>query len=319
MKILVLGGTSFVGRHLVEAAVKIGHEVVLFNRGKTNPGVFSELRRIQGDRRKDAGLAGEEEWDAVFDTCAYSPQDLQPMVDVLKNKTKLYMFVSTISVYNDYTNGRPIEASSTFEQIIESDEVTGETYGPLKVMCEKLLKDQMNGRALIIRPCIIVGPHDPTDRFTYYAKRLSEDGPVAVPGGPEAERKVQWIDVRDMAEWIVKMAEERKTGTYNAASDPISMSDFIDAISSAQVVKEWIPDKTLDAAELGIRRYPFWLPISKEYPEGFIIVDNRLAVENGLSFRPLAATAKDTREWAADREMKAGPTRNQEKLLLNAK
>lgn len=319
MKLLVLGGTSFVGRHLVEAAEKRGHEVVLFNRGKTNSSVFSNLRHIQGDRRIDANLVGAEEWDAVLDTCAYSPQDLQPMVEVLKDKTKAYMFISTISVYDNYKNGRPNENSSTFTQKFDSDEVTGETYGPLKVMCEQLLHETFNNRALIIRPCIVVGPHDPTDRFTYYAKRLAKDGKVALPGGEEPQRKVQWIDARDMADWIVRMLEEGKTGTFNAASNPISMKEFIDEISTATIEKQWIKDKTLEESELGARRFPFWVPISTDYPEGFIIVENELAVENGLTCRPLSVTAKDTKEWAQDRELKAGPTAEQEENLLKNK
>jgi len=319
MKILVVGGTSFVGRYLVEAAVEKGHEVVLFNRGKTNVDVFKNLRHIQGDRRIDAKLVGQEDWDVVFDTCAYSPQDLQPMIDSLKSKTNAYMFISTISVYDDYKKGRPNELSSTFIQKIETEEVTGDTYGPLKVMCEQLVNDMFKDRALIIRPCIVVGPHDPTDRFTYYAKRLTKEGKVAVPGGDEPARLVQWIDVRDMARWIVEMAEDGKSGTFNAASDPLSMSDFIDEISTEAIEKEWISDEVLNKEELGARRYPFWMPISTDFPEGFFVVKNQKAVANGLTLRPLKKTAQDTREWALNRELKAGPTAQQEQLLLNNK
>ncbi len=319
MKILVLGGTSFVGRYLVETAEKNGHEVVLFNRGKTNQEVYKHLRHIQGDRRKDANLVGEEEWDAVFDTCAYSPLDLQPMLDILKNKTKAYMFISTISVYDDYKNGRPHESSSTFNQKIETDEVTGVTYGPLKVMCEQLVNDTFDKHALIIRPCIVVGPNDTTDRFTYYAKQLGKSGKVAVPGGDDPHRKVQWIDVRDMAKWIVQMVEEGKTGTFNVASNPLSMNEFIDEIACVDIEKEWVSDEVLEAADLGVRRYPFWMPISKDFPEGFFVVENQLAVNNGLTFRPLAETAQDTREWALDRELKAGPTVEQEQAFLKNK
>lgn len=319
MKILVLGGTSFVGRHLVEAAVKNGHEVVLFNRGKTNPEVFKQLRHIQGDRRKDAEKLGKEEWNAVLDTCAYSPQDLHPVISVLKNKTNRYMFISTISVYDDYKKGRPNESSSTFAQKIESDEVTGETYGPLKVMCEKLINETFKDRALIIRPCIVVGPHDPTDRFTYYAKRLMENGKVALPGGNEPHRMVQWIDVRDMASWIVQMIENGTTGTFNAASNPLSMEKFIDSITTATIEKQWIPDAVLESTDLGSRRYPFWVSISQDYPEGFIIVENQRAIDNGLTIRPLAKTAQDTRQWAINRELKAGPTIEQEQSLLKNK
>lgn len=319
MKILVLGGTSFVGRYLVEAAVENGHEVVLFNRGKTNPKVFHHLRHIQGDRRNEAKLIGEEQWDAVFDTCAYSPQDIQPTIDSLMNKTKTYMFISTISVYDDYKNGRPDETSSTFTQKIETDEVTGKTYGPLKVMCEELVNNAFKSRALIIRPCIVVGPNDPTDRFTYYAQRLMKNGKVALPGGDEPYRMVQWIDVRDMAKWIVQMVEGGASGTFNAASNPVSLNEFFNAIASKGIDKEWISDEVLKEVDLGDRRYPFWMSISENFPEGFIIVENQQAVEHGLTFRPIKETAEDTRIWSNNRELKAGPTTEQEQLLLKNK
>jgi len=241
------------------------------------------------------------------------------MLDVLKNKTKTYMFISTISVYDDYKNGRPNESSTTFSQNIETDEVTGTTYGPLKVMCEQLVNDTFHEHALIIRPCIVVGPHDPTDRFTYYAQRLGEGGKVAVPGGNEGHRKVQWIDVRDMSKWIVQMVEEGKAGTFNAASNPLSMNEFIDEIASKDIEKVWVSDDVLESTDLGVRRYPFWMPISKDYPEGFFVVENQHAVDYGLTFRPLAETAEDTRDWAGNRELKAGPTPQQEQAFLKNK
>lgn len=319
MKILVIGGTSFVGRHLVEAAQKNNHELVLFNRGKTNPDIFEGVRHIQGDRKTDAHLLGNEEWDAVIDTCGYTPNDVKPVIQAIQNKTKVYMFISTISVYNSYKNGRPTEKSSIFTQQINTDEVTGETYGPLKVMCEDIVNEAFGNKALIIRPCIVVGPNDPTDRFTYYATRLTKTGPVALPGGPEEQRKVQWIDVRDMAKWIIAMLEKGKTGTYNAASDPISMNKFVDAIATQPIHKEWIADELLMEEEFGSRGYPFWVPVSEDHPEGFVIVDNEQAVVNGLTFRPLRETAQDTREWAGNRELKAGPTSEIEQELLKKK
>jgi 2'-hydroxyisoflavone reductase len=316
LKILVIGGTSFVGRYLVEAAQTNGHEVVLFNRGKTNPGIFEDLRHIQGDRKTDAHVLGNEDWDAVIDTCGYTPSDLIPVVEAIKDKTKAYMFISTISVYDNYKNGRPTEDSSIYTQKIDSDEVTGESYGPLKVMCEDIVNKTFGNKALIIRPCIVVGPNDPTDRFTYYATRLAKMGPVALPGGEEPQRKVQWIDVRDMAKWILHMLETGKTGTYNAASNPVSLHEFMKEIEPKPVEKEWISDEELERSDLGARRFPFWVPISNDYPEGFIIVDNNQAKNNGLTFRPLHETAQDTRDWAGDRELKAGPTLEMEQSLL---
>ena len=186
-------------------------------------------------------------------------------------------------------------------------------------MCEDLVTQAFGNKALIIRPCIVVGPNDPTDRFTYYAMKLAEQGPVALPGGPESKRMVQWIDVRDMARWIVSMVEEGKTGTFNAASNPITLDAFIDEIATYPVEKVWISDKELEEHDLGTRRFPFWMPVSEQYPEGFFIVKNDKAVAEGLTFRPLKETAEDTRKWAGDRELKAGPTEEMEEALLKKK
>ena len=179
------------------------------------------------------------------------------------------------------------------------------------------MKD-LSGKALIVRPCIIVGPHDPTDRFTYWAKRAVEEGPIAIPGG---DRKVQWIDVRDLGKWIVKMIEENKTGTFNAASQPVPFEKFIDELSSNQETEKFfVPDEVIEEVDLDARhRFPFWLPISKQYPQGFLIVDASKAVNAGLSIRSLGETARDTRQWAnhlTSEKCNAGPTREIEKTLI---
>lgn len=318
MKLLVIGGTSFVGRHIVEQSLLKGHEVVLFNRGKTNPDLFPECRRIVGDRCTNADQVALENWDAVIDTSGYTPNDIKPVIEALKEKTNHYTFISTISVYDDHSKGDVNEDSSKFKHIVNTAEVTGETYGALKVMCEKEVNDGFGGKALIIRPCIIVGPYDPTDRFTYWAMRTVEAGPIAIPGG---DRKVQWIDVRDLAKWIVEMIEGKKTGTFNAASQPVSFEAFINELTSDQVVEKIvIPDNVVAKVEMDEKcRFPFWIPISEQYPQGFFIVDASNAVNAGLSIRSLRATADDTREWAKHldaEKCKAGPTKEIEKLLI---
>ncbi|WP_186670849.1 NAD-dependent epimerase/dehydratase family protein [Sporosarcina sp. BP05] len=319
MKLLVIGGTSFVGRHIVERSLQNGHEVVLFNRGKTNPDLFPKCRHIIGDRRAHMDQAALEHWDAVIDTSGYTPNDVKPVIEALKDKIDHYTFISTISVYDDHSKGDVNENSSTFTHTITTDEVTGETYGPLKVMCEKEVNDGFGSKALIVRPCIIVGPDDPTDRFTYWAMRTVEEGPIAIPGG---DRKVQWIDVRDLAKWIVEMIEEKKTGTFNAASQPVSFETFIDELTSEQgTEKIAIPDNIVAKVEMDPKyRFPFWIPISEQYPQGFFIVDASNAAKAGLSIRPLRVTADDTREWAKHLDVekcKAGPTNEIEKLLIN--
>ena len=319
MKLLVIGGTSFVGRHIVEQALKNGHEVVLFNRGKTNPDLFPECRRIVGDRRINMDQAALEHWDAVIDTSGYTPNDVKPVIVALKEKSDHYTFISTISVYDDHSKGDVNENSSIFTHTVTTDEVTGETYGPLKVMCEQVVNEGFGGKALIVRPCIIVGPNDPTDRFTYWAMRTIEEGPIAIPGG---DRKVQWIDVRDLAKWIVEMIEEKKTGTFNAASQPISFEAFIDELISEQgTEKIAIFDTIVAKVEMDPKhRFPLWIPISEQYPQGFFIVDASNAVKAGLSIRPLLVTADETREWAKHLDAEkciAGPTKEIEKLLID--
>lgn len=318
MKVLVIGGTSFVGRHIVERALLNGHEVALFNRGITNSDLFPECRRIVGDRRTNMELAASEQWDAVIDTSGYTPSDVKPVIEALKDKTSHYTFISTISVYDDFSKGNVNESGSKFTQTVTTDEVTSETYGPLKVMCEEEVNDGFGEKALIIRPCIIVGPHDPTDRFTYWALRAVEEGPIAVPGG---DRKAQWIDVRDLAKWTIEMVEAKKTGAFNAASQPVSFESFIDELAPEQgIEKIFIPDSVVAKVEMDAKlRFPFCVPISEQHPQGFLIADASKAAEAGLSIRPLRETAVDTREWAKhldSEKCKAGPTNDIEKLFI---
>lgn len=318
MKILILGGTSFVGRHITEEAIKKRHTVTLFNRGKSNPSAFPELSHITGDRRKDAFKLADEEWDAVIDPSAYSPADLEPVLDNIKNAH--YTFISTISVYDDFKKGPAAENSSVHMKQFDSDEVTGESYGPLKVMCEKIIEDRFKGEALIIRPGIVVGPHDPTDRFTYWAKRLNEPGAVLIPGAKH--RKVQWIDARDLAQFVISQVEKKAGGVFNVTADSATMDEFVEAVRTEKPEPVWTGDEELQ--EQGIKPFelPFWIPISEDYPEGFILADNRKAKEAGLVLRPVNESAKDTRAWLQgepERELKAGLRKEREQELLNRK
>jgi 2'-hydroxyisoflavone reductase len=315
MKILVIGGTSFVGRHIVEAAAGNGHEVVLFNRGISNPEVFPHLRRITGDRRKDAGNLSGQVWDAVIDTCAYSPADLAP---VIKNvETGIYVLVSTISVYSNYKNGAPNENSAVLNLELNSDEVTGESYGSLKVQTEEMLIGAFGNRALIIRPSIVAGPYDPTDRFTFWVCKLAESGNVLVPGSKK--RKVQWIDARDLASFVIRQIEEQANGVFNVAADAVSMEDFIAAVGIGEAKVNWVDDAFLLSEGIQPFEIPLWIPISEEHPEGFIIVQNSKAKKAGLQCRTARETAGDIRSWLhsqGERPLKAGINREKELKLL---
>lgn len=311
MDLLIIGGTSFVGRHIVQKAIEKGHNVTLFNRGKSNPGLFPELPRITGDRRKDAQKLAGRMWDAAIDTNAYSPADLLPVMEHLQ--TGHFTFISTISVYDDFKQGPASESSSVFQQEIKGDKVTGETYGPLKAMCERLVKERMGEEALIIRPGIVVGPYDPTDRFTYWAKRLAEPGDILVPGSEE--REVQWIDARDMAEFIVSQAERKAGGTFNLAADPIKMDEFVESVSTEECGKlHWVDDAFLEKQHIEPFNIPLWIPVSADYPQGFFTVDNAKAKSAGLTARSAKESAEAVREWLAAEGMKTLKTGLDESL-----
>lgn len=316
MKVLVIGGTSFVGRHIVEALLKKEHEVVLFNRGKSNPHLFPQQQKILGDRRKDAGKLANEKWDAVIDTSAYTPDDLKPVLENLK--TDHYIFISTISVYDNFKDGPVQESGSLFKMEVTGDEVTGNTYGPLKVMCEKYIEKTLSGKALILRPGIVVGPYDPTDRFTYWVMKLNDKGPVLVPGSKE--RKVQWIDARDLAEFTVLHMENKTMGVYNVAADAVSMEDLVQTLNGGEADSVWVDDRFLLAQGLKAFELPFWIPVSTDFPEGFLLVDNGEAKKAGLGMRSVEQSARDTFEWVQKEGMprlKAGINEEREQELLN--
>ncbi|MFP5504032.1 MAG: NAD-dependent epimerase/dehydratase family protein [Candidatus Sericytochromatia bacterium] len=298
MKLLIIGGTAFVGRHLVEAALGRGHAVTLFNRGQTNPGLFPEVDHLVGDR--DGGLAalGSGEWDAVIDTCGYVPRVVAASAEALRDRVGRYVYVSSISVYDKPQPGAD-ESSPLHATAPETEEVTPETYGPLKVLCERAVEAVYGDRCLITRPGIIAGPHDPTDRFTYCVKAMAGEAPVIIPEPRTAP--VQVIDARDLAEWTLTMLEQGASGTYNAVgpAEPVSREGFLEAIrtrpDAPRVV--WAPPEQLAAegVEPG-EAFSFWTP-----PEaaGFLALSPAKALQAGLTLRPLAETARDTLAWLA--------------------
>jgi nucleoside-diphosphate-sugar epimerase len=312
VKLLVLGGTGFLGRHLVEAALARGHEVTLFNRGETNPELFPEVEKIVGDRYGDLAPLRGRDWDAAVDVPARSPRQMQTAVDALAG-VEHYTFVSSISVYRDFSRHGIDEAAPLREYEPTMRDEDMETYGPRKAECERIVTERFPDRALIVRPGLIVGPHDPTDRFTYWPVRLARGGEILAPGPPE--RIVQFIDARDLAPWIVRMVEDRRTGAFNATSEGVSMGELLDG---AQLT--WVSDEFL--VEQGVGEWmelPLWLAD----PEwvGMHGADVSRAVASGLTFRPLEETIRDTAAWAAtrgDHEPEAGLAPERERELLDA-
>jgi 2'-hydroxyisoflavone reductase len=315
VKLLLLGGTVFLGRHLVEAAQARDHEVTLFNRGQHNAALFPEVEKLRGNRDGDLAALQGRRWDAVIDTCGYVPRVVRASAELLADAVDHYTFISTISVFaNTSTPG--IDESGAVGKLADetTEEVTNEAYGPLKALCEQAAERAMPGRVLNIRPGLIVGPHDPTDRFTYWPYRVAQGGEVLAPGRPEY--RVQFIDARDLAEWAIRMAEARQTGTYNATGP-----DY--ALTLSQVLEEckrqsgsdarfiWVDEKRLlDAGATPWMEVPLWIPESDPDAAGFSAINCNKAFVAGLTFRPLGETIRDTLAWDATRpadvERKAG-------------
>jgi 2'-hydroxyisoflavone reductase len=302
VKLLLLGGPKFAGRALIEAALAGGHEVTTFNRGQTNPGLFPEVEELHGDRGGDLAPLRGRAWDAVLDTSANVPQHPRASAELLADAVGHYTLVSSISVYAD--RSRPIDEDVPLKAVAEEqpeDELLSDysNYGALKVLCEQAVEEHFAGRALVVRPGLIVGPHDPTDRFTYWPRRAERGGAVLAPA--PADNPIQVIDVRDLAEWMLRMVEEGRTGVFNATS-PAGSLDFgsmLDACGASEVV--WVDEAFL--LERGVEPWsdvPVWIPAGDLDVHYFLRVDVSRAVAAGLAFRPLKETAREVPEWTGE-------------------
>jgi 2'-hydroxyisoflavone reductase len=324
MDLLILGGTGFLGRYLVEAALGVGHRPTLFNRGLSEPGLFPEVEKLEGDRNGDLSALRGRRWDAVIDTCGYVPRVVGASARILADAVDHYTFVSSISVYSDDIALGADEGAQVRElPDPRVEEVTGETYGGLKALCERAAEEEMPGRVLNVRPGLISGPYDPTDRFTYWPRRVAAGGEVLAPA--HEGRRVQYIDVRDLASWIVEMSEQRRTGTYNATGPDYELRmgrllEECEAVGGAGAEPVWVSEDFLE--EKGVEPFtelPLWVP--REYA-AMLAVDCSKAIEAGLAFRPLSETIVDVLDWdrakTAGRDPAAGLRPEREQELLRA-
>jgi 2'-hydroxyisoflavone reductase len=283
LRILVLGGTVFLGRAVAGAALARGHELTLFNRGETNPELFPEAERVHGDRRGDLAALADRTWDAVIDPSGYVPAVVRRSAEVLRDCGR-YLFVSSVSVYADFSTA-PTESSPLAELgDLPADEVLPDSsnYGALKTLCEAEVGHVFGGRALNVRPGLIAGPHDPTGRFTYWARRLGRGGEVLAPGPPG--RRVQFVDVRDLAGWMLDAVERGLAGTFNATNEGVAWGELLAGADAT-----WVPDEFL--LEHGVGEWmelPLWIA-SPEFA-GMHGTDVSRAVAAGLRFRPVADT-----------------------------
>lgn len=311
MQLLVLGGTVFLGRHAVAAALAAGHEVTLLHRGRSGADLFPDCEHLIGDRDGDLSALAGRRFDAVLDTCGYTPAQVGASLDVLADACEHYTFVSSVSVYADPRPGDDESAALAALPADHDGSLDGASYGPLKALAEQVLRERLGERACVVRPGLIVGPHDPTDRFTWWPRRLAAGGRSLAPS--PAEAPVQLIDGRDLGAWLVRLAEARTPGTFNAVGDdrPLTRGDLVGACRAAAddpAEVTWIDEAWL--VDQGVQPWmelPLWIPAGSD---GMLAVSGARAVAAGLTCRPLAATCAETLAWDRSRPADREPVRS---------
>jgi 2'-hydroxyisoflavone reductase len=318
VKLLLLGGPRFLGRAVTDAALARGHELTYFNRGTTNPDLYPEVERLVGDRRDGSDALGGRSWDAVVDTSGYLPRDVRASAEALADSGH-YCFVSSVSVYADFAH--PIDEDSPVAELGErpDDEITEESYGPLKALCEQAVRGVFGARASIVRPGLIVGPHDPTGRFTYWPHRIARGGEVLAPAPPDEPTQI--IDVRDLGAWVVSLCERRVGGVFNATHPGAPWGELVEtcrSVAGTDATITWVDQSFL--VEQGVGQWmelPLWIDDGDPEAAYFDRVGVARALAAGLAFRPLAETVRGALDEAETTEA-AGlrPEREAELLAL---
>lgn len=295
MRLLILGGTGFLGRHLTQEALARGHQLTLFNRGRTAPEMFPEAEHLRGDRHGDLSALHGREWQVVIDTSGRDPEAVGASAGLLAPACEHYIFVSSISAYGTFPE-RGIDEDTPTAPDASADIAGG--YGVDKAACERVVAETFGGRSALIRAGLLVGPHDPTERFTRWVRELAAGGRVRAPA--DRDQLVQLLDVRDLATWMLVSAEEERAGTFNATgpAKPLTLGETLERIrdatdSRAELV--WVDAEVLlNEGREPWEDIPLWLDLPR-HPEltGFMAVDNSRALSSGLTFRPLEETVQD--------------------------
>ncbi|MDO9093112.1 MAG: NAD-dependent epimerase/dehydratase family protein [Rubrivivax sp.] len=308
MKLLIIGGTRFLGRHIAEQALQRGHRLTLLHRGRSGPGLFPQADHRLADRDGDLAALAQGEWDAAIDTSAYVPRQVRALAAALGSRVAHYQLVSSISVYASFDRAGTDENGATAVLPDPSVEtVTGETYGGLKALCEQAAMWAFAGRCLVNRPGLLVGPHDPTGRFTWWVQRLQRGGTVLAPGRPDTP--VQFIDARDAAAWMLLQAEQHTTGTFNLTgpAQALTMGHFLETgrqTLNPAATLQWVDEQfLLDQGVAPWSDLPVWLPTAQA---NLHTVNIARALATGLQCRPLQDTLRDTADWA-DQQASASP------------
>lgn len=314
LKVLILGGTTYLGPHLVHELQKKGHDITLFNRGTQK----AIVKTIIGDREGNLDGLKNHRWDAIIDTSGHLPRLVDASSEILSTAANRYTFISTIGVYKDFLSLN-IDENYPLATLDDEtcEEINDKTYGALKALCEKSIERSFPNRALIIRPGLIVGPRDPTNRFAYWPLRILEGGEILAPGSPR--QSVQFIDVRDLAKWIVSMVEQQQTGVYNTTGIALSFEELLNRCAKTLNQNSsftWVDEDFLirhqvqDWTEL-----PLWLSHQRHMP-GFLNVNGEKAMQTGLTCRPLSETLSAIIDWEKNRKVSIGLDRQKEQHLL---
>jgi 2'-hydroxyisoflavone reductase len=294
MNILLIGGTIFLGRHVVDAALARGHRLTLFNRGQHNPELFPDVEKLRGDRNSDLSALHGRRFDAVIDVCGYTPKQMHSMANALGDDVPRYVFVSSVSAYGSRA---PFDSYDETAPLAVGD--TG--YGEEKARAEEAIAARYADRVAIVRPGLIVGPHDPTGRFVYWPMRAQRGGDVLAPGRPD--RPIQWIDVRDLADWMVHLAEHKNQGAFNAITQAKqhTMSDLLEScvrLTQKNVTMHWLDDSRLFNANVAPwTELPLWIPEDEPDAGGLMLAKANRAIDAGLKFRSIDDTLRDTLAW----------------------
>ena len=322
LSILFLGGTGFIGPHQINYALDRGHTVTMFNRGNSAGQFGDRVEELTGDRDAKKGdglkaLEGDRRWDVVVDNSGYVPRHVRDSAELLKGRTHRYVYTSTVSVYDFEKTPSVTSKSPLFSEFPDTEEVTWDTYGPLKAECDLIVQDLYGDAATIVRPTYIVGPGDTSDRFTYWAERFMRGGEIVCPAGPQLE--ANWIDVRDVCHWLVNLAENDTPGIFNATgpASPVSNEEMMHglrACSSAPTRLHWPTPELLTELEFNTPMFE-WTKESNH-------IDASAAIAAGMTYRSMADSVRDTHEWwsslPAERRAKARgwPTADDEKAVL---
>jgi len=300
MRILFVGGTRFVGRAMAESAILAGHDITLLHRGHSDDPAFTGVEQLSADRNEDLSVLEGRDFDATLDVCAYFPRHVTSLAAALGERGGHHVLISTMSVYDD-TDKPGLTESAELVRLADSstEEVTGETYGGLKVLCEEAAQSAYDDDALtIVRPTYVIGPHDHTGRFTWWVRRIARGGEVLAPG--PADAPIQVIDARDQATWVVALTEQRTPGVFNSVSPtpPFGFGDLLDAtvraIAPSDTQLTWVDSAWLAQQGEGHQSLPLWTEGKHEY---VLAADPAHSLAAGLSPRPLAQTVQDTWDW----------------------